>query len=258
MSTTRRSMLDLTNEMRSDLDEPLDASGTTNFWLQDDLVMYLNRGLRQVWQIVRNDKGSRWFVRTLRSTDPQTTIHGRPYNPQCLQLVTGAVELALPPDFGELLLFEEIPNASDSVTSDIAFRYAPINSPLYRAMSRTTSGFSEYTCTVVGRPNGIRFLIKPPFQAGTIETVMEYVVKPDNYALEDTFEGLGFDDLMLDGVVAHALVGARRKSDNASKLKEAIDRWGECKALVMETVDPLQTVEHEFVQSFIPDGDYGA
>ena len=255
MSATRRSMLDLTEEIRDDLDEPLDATGTTNFWTQDMLVLRINRGLRQVWQIARQDKGSRWFVRTMRSTDPTTSIHGRPYNPACLQVTDGASELVLPPDFGELLLFEPIVDTDSGDTADITFRYTPINSPTFRALSRSASGFSEYWCDVVQRLGGPRFIIRPPFQASTLDVTMEYIVKPDNYALEDTFEGLGFDDLMLDAVIAYAVMDARRKSDNAGKLKEAENTWAERRALAVETVGPLQTVEHEFVQSFIPDGD---
>jgi hypothetical protein len=255
MSTTRRSMLDLTEEIRDDVDEPLDATGTTNFWTQDMLVLRINRGLRQVWQLARNDKGARWFVRTMRSTDPVTSIHGRPFNPACLQVTDGADELVLPPDFGELLLFEPIVSATDGSTADITFRYTPINSPTFRALSRTASGFSEYWCDVIQRLNGPRLVLRPPFQATTLDTVMEYLVKPNNYALTDTFEGLGFDDLMLDAVIAYAVMDCYRKADAPDKLKAAEATWSERRALVIEAVGPLQTVEHEVVQGFIPDGD---
>lgn len=255
MSSTRRSMLDLLDEIRGDLDEPLDATGSTNFWSQTDLVLRVNRGLRQVWQLARNDKGSRWFVRTIRSTDPEITIYGRPYNPGALTVNTEQEELVLPPDFGELLLFEPQVETSDGLTADITFRYTTVDSPTFRALSRSGTGFSEYWCAPVQRPGGPRFLLRPPFQSGTLETVMEYVVKPDNYALEDTFEGVGFDDIMLDAVIAYAVLDARRKADNPAKLREAEGTWAERKALVVETIGPLQTVEHEMVQSFIPDGD---
>jgi len=248
-------MLDLLDDIRDDLDEPLDATGTTNFWTQDMLVRRVNRGLRQVWTLAKNDKGSRWFVRTMRSTDPQITIYGRPYNPACLQVTSGTEELVLPPDFGELLLFEPMVEDSDNTTADINFRYTSINSGTFRGLSRTASGFSEYWCDVVQRMGGPRFLIRPPFQASTLEVVMEYIVKPDNYALEDTFEGVGFDDVMLDAVIAYAGMDARRKADNPAKLKEAEATWAERRAVVIQTIGPLQTVEHETVQGFIPDGD---
>lgn len=250
MSSTRRTMLDVVSEIRADLDEPLDATGNSNFWSQTDIVLRVNRGLRQVWQLARMDKGSRWFVRNLRSTDKKLDIFGRPYNPAALQVQSNATELILPPDFGELLLFEPITDAAGTLPS-IQFRFTKLSGRLYAQLSRIASGSSEYWCDVVQRLEGPRLVMQPPFEQGPVDTRIEYLVKPDNYALADTFEGLGFDDLMLDAVIAYAEVECWRKADNPEKLKEALATWGDRKALVLEEVGPHQTVEHEVVQGFM-------
>lgn len=251
-------MVDLIDEIRGDLDEPLDATGSTNFWSQSEIARYVNRGLRQVWQLARNDKGSRWFVRSIRSTDDPLSIFGRPYNPACLAPTDGTDELILPPDFGELLSLEPIVTSTDNLTADITFRFAPLNSPVMRNLSRvstTFTGFAEYFCDVIQRPQGPRLVLRPTFQGGSDGAAqdcrLEYVLKPDNYAVEDTFEGVGFDDLMLDAVLAYAELECRRKADNPAKLKEATETWAERRALVIETIGPLQTVEHEMVQGFL-------
>lgn len=256
MSLTRLTMQDIVDQVREDLDEPYAAPpDTTNFWSQDYIVRQINRGLRQVWQIARNDKGSEWFVRRMLSSDPALTIYGQSYNPNGFQATTGKTELILPPDMGELLYLEPLINPLTQMAADIRFRYeAGLNGPNYREISRlTTVGQSEYWGTVVQRREGPRFVFKPPFVDVAVDFQLEYVVKPDNYALADTFEGLGFDDLLLDAVEAYAVQECRRRADNAAKLAEAKDTWAERRALVIETISPLQTVEHEFVQNFLPD-----
>lgn len=256
MSLTRKSIQNLVDEVRSDLDEPYAAPpDTTNFWSQDELVRYINRGLRQVWQLVRNDKGSEWFVRRLRSNDPPVTIYGQTYNPAGFSATTNQTELILPPDLGELLFLEPVLNTNTTQAADVRFRYeAGLNGQSYREISRTsTIGLSEYIGAVVQRHEGPRFVFRPPFVDTTVDFELEYVVKPDSYQLTDTFEGLGFDDLLLDAVEAYAVQEARRKADNAAKLAEAKDAWAEKRALVIETVSPLQTVEPEFTNNFLPD-----
>src|SRR5262245_54892417 len=112
MALTRKSMADLVEEVRQDLDEPFAGPpDTTNFWSQQELVRYINGGLRQVWQICRNDKGSEWFVRKMTSADPPLTIFGQEYSPSAFRGVSGRTELILPPDLGELLFLEPVINA---------------------------------------------------------------------------------------------------------------------------------------------------
>jgi hypothetical protein len=256
VSLTRKTMQDLVDELRSDLDEPYAAPpDTTNFWSQDELVLYLNRAFRQVWQLVRNDKGSEWFVRTMRSSDPIRTIYGQAYNPAGFQGVTGRTELILPPDLGELLYLEPVLNPDTTQAADVRFRYEPgLNGQNIRELARTaTIGQSEYWGAVVQREDGPRFVFRPAFVDSTVDFQLEYVAKPKNLALTDTLEGFGFDDLFLDAVESYALTEARRKADNPPKLAEAKDGWGEKRALVIEAVAPLQTVEHETVANFLPD-----
>jgi hypothetical protein len=257
MSLTRLTMQALVDEVREDLDEPYAAPpDTTNFWSQDYIVRQINRGLRQVWQICRNDKGSEWFVRKLRSNDPVLTIFGQVYNPAGFRGTDGKTELILPPDLGELLFLEPILNTNTDQAADVRFRYEPgLNGPAIRELSRTTAsvGLAEYWGAVVQRHEGPRFVFKPPFADTTVDFEMEYVVKPDSYALADTFEGLGFDDLLLDAVEAYAVQECLKKAADAAALAKAKDTWAERKALVIEAAAPLQTVEYETVNGFLPD-----
>lgn len=247
-------MQDLVDEVRDDLDEEFDPTGSTNFWSQDYIVRQLNRGLRQVYQIVRNDKGAQWFVRKLRSSDPPLIIFGQTYNPKGFQGVTNRTEFILPPDLAELLYLEPVLNTVTTVAADVRFRYeAGLNGPIMRELSRTsTIGLTEYWGAVVQRPDGPRFVFKPPFVDTTVNFELEYVIKPDNRSISDSFEGLGFDDLLLDAVEAYAVQECRRRADNPAKLAEAKDTWNERRAMVVESAGPLQTVEPETASGFLP------
>lgn len=256
MALTRKTFQELVDEVREDLDEPYAAPpDTTNFWSQDYIVRQINRGLRQVWQICRNDKGSEWFVRKLRSDDDPVTIYGQPYNPASFRGVTNRTELILPPDLGELLFLEPVLNTNTMQAADVRFRYEPgLNGVAYRELSRQAQfGLAEYWGAIVQRHEGPRFVFKPPFSDTLVDFEMEYIVKPDSYQLTDTFEGLGFDDLLLDAVEAYAVQECLRKSDNVQALGKAKDTWAERRALVIEAVAPLQTVEYETVAGFLPD-----
>jgi hypothetical protein len=255
---TRRSMQSLVDEVREDLDEPYAAPpDTTNFWSQDYIVGRINFALRRIWQLARNDKGSEWFVRRLRSDDPPVTIYGQPYNPEAFQASTGKTELILPPDLGELLHLEPVINTTTLQAADVRFAWGVgLNDVGYRELSRgTTVGFAEYRAVLVQRLDGPRLVFTPPFADLTTDFQMEYVAKPDNYALTDTFEGLGFDDLFLDAVRALAALRCLDKSDNPNpdKVQLLTNNWNETRAMVTETISPLQTVEHEFVSNFLPD-----
>jgi hypothetical protein len=249
-------MQDLVDEIRSDINEPYAAPpDTTNFWSQNELVRYINRGLRQVYQICRNDKGSNWFVRRLRSNDPVLRIHGQAYSPAGFQATTGKTELILPPDLGEMLFLEPILNTNTAQAADVRFRYeTSLDGGTYRQLSRTsTIGQSEYWGVVVQRLDGPRFVFKPPFVDTAVDFELEYVVKPDSYQLADTFDGIGFDDLLLDAVESYAVSEARKKADNPAKLSEAKETYAERRAMVLEAVTPLQTIEAEHVKGFLPD-----
>lgn len=250
-------MQDLVDEVRSDIDEPFAPEpDTTNFWSQTEIVRAINRGLRMVWQLCRNDKGAEWFVRKLKSSDPPLTIFGQTYNPAAFAGVTDRTEFIFPPDLGELLYWQPVLNPLTDQSAGICFRFEPgLNGVAIREMSRTTAvvGTTEYWGALVQRPDGPRFVSKTPFADLTIDLELEYVVKPDSYQLADTFEGLGFDDLLLDAVEAYATQECLRKSDNQQKLAVAKDAWAERRALVIEAVAPLQTIEYENVAGFLPD-----
>jgi hypothetical protein len=256
VSLTIQTMQDLVDQVRDDLDEPYAAPpDTTNFWSQAFIVKQINRGLRTVWQTIRNDKGSEWCVRRLRSDDPVLTIYGQPYNPKAFRAVTNQTELILPPDLGELLFIEPVLNTVTTQAADVRFRFeAGLNGPNYREVSRiATVGLAEYYGAVVQRLDGPRLVFAPAFVDSSVDFTIEYVVKPDDYALTDTFEGLGFDDLFLDAVEAYAVRECYKKAVNPQKVEEANATWMERKALVIEAVSPMQTVEHEKVSSFLPD-----
>lgn len=258
MSLTRRSMQDLVDEVRDDLDEPYaPPPDTTNFWSQDYIVRMVNLSLRKIWQIIRNDKGSEYFVRKIRSSDPPLTIYGQEYNPAAFRGVTNRTELILPPDLGELLYLEPVLNTNTQQAADVRFRYETgLNGQAFRELSRhAVVGSTEYWGAVIQRGEGPRFVFKPPFADTTVDFEMEYVAKPDNYALADSFEGIGFDDLFLDAVEAFAALRCLDKSDEPSpgKMRQLTTKWDEAHALLVEAVAPLQTVEHEMVDGFIPD-----
>lgn len=257
MSLTILTMLDLVSQIRDDLDEPLDLTGNTNFWSQDYITKQVNRALRVVWQIVRNDKGSEWCVRKMRSDDPPLTIYGQTYNPAAFRAVTNQTELILPPDLGELLFIEPVLNTVTTQAADVRFRFeAGLNGPNFREVSRiSTVGLAEYFGAVVQRRDGPRLVFAPAFIDSSVDFTIEYVAKPDDYALTDSFEGLGFDDLFLDAVEAWAVLRCLKKSDqpNPQKLSQWQEQWAEARAMVIEAVSPLQTVEHEFTQNFLPD-----
>lgn len=251
-------MQDLVDEVREDLVEPYaPPPDTTNFWSQDYIVGQLNRGLRLIWQRTRNDKGSEWFVRKLLSSDPIVTIYGQPYNPAGFQGVSGRTELILPPDLGELLFLEPVLNTNTQQSSSVRFRYeAGLNGVAFRELSRQAQlGVSDYWGAVVQRPEGPRFVFKPAFANTTVDFEIEYIVKPDNYALTDTFEGVGFDDLMLDAVEAYAALRCLGKQTDPppGKVNQLKEKWSDALALVVEFVAPLQTVEYETVNGFLPD-----
>ena len=146
-------------------------------------------------------------------------------------------------------------NTVTTQAADVRFRYeAGLNGQNYREISRTsTIGLAEYFGAVVQRLEGPRFVFKPPFVDTGVDFELEYLVKPDNYLLTDTFEGLGFDDLLLDAVEAYAVQECWKKAVNAGKVAEAGNTWAERKALVIESISPMQTVEHERVNEFLPD-----
>lgn len=256
MALTRKNFQNLVDEIRDDLDEPYAAPpDTTNFWSQDYIVRQINRGLRQVWQITRNDKGADWFVRKIRSDDDPIVIYGQPYNPAGFRGTQLKTELILPPDLGELRFLEPILNTNTNQAADVRFRYEPrLDGVAIRELSRQAQfGLAEYWGAVVQRQDGPRFVFKPPFSDTSVDFEMEYIVKPDSYQLTDTFEGLGFDDLLLDAVEAYAVQECLRKSDNQQALAKAKDTWAERRALVIEAVSPLQTVEYEMTSGFLPD-----
>lgn len=256
MSLTIKTMADIVAQVRDDLDEPYAAPpDTTNFWSQEFIVRQVNRGLRVVWQTIRNDKGSEWCVRRLRSDDPPLTIYGQTYNPAAFRATTNQTELILPPDLGELLFIEPVLNTVTTQAADIRFRFeAGLNGPNFREISRVaTVGLSEYYGAVVQRQSGPQLVFAPAFVDSSVDFTIEYIVKPDDYALTDTFEGLGFDDLFLDAVEAYAVQECFRKGDHPEGLAKAKDAWAERRAMVIEAVSPMQTVEHEKVASWLPD-----
>lgn len=253
MSTeSTRTMQDALDEIRDDLDEALDED--TNFWTDSFLLRRMNRGLREVWQTAR-ECHENWFVRALTSQDPILMIFGRPFDPTEMRLTGGMNEMRLPPDLFDLRFLEPLP-AQDANDAGLVFRYADMSAEKFRVLSRNTGPTvaGGYTYDIVFRDEGPKLRIAP--QIGLTEPLdvrIEYVRAVKHFIAEDTFEGSGFNDIMVDAAIAYTILEARRKEGDQSNISMALESWNDKMGMVRRSSGPRQTQEREYVDGFLED-----
>lgn len=252
--TTRNFIDDLVTEVRQNLNEEVDlATETTNFWTDPYILGRLNRGFRRVWQIAREQKESPRFVRRIRSTDAPLMLAGVQFDPSTLQLAVDVDQLKLPPDFEELHLIEPVVD-TDSSESGIIFHYTRLANDKFRVMIRTVGPGrgGSYFCEVVDRADGAYLLIAPKLQlTDPTNIIMEYVFHPQNFKLGDRLLNTGFDDDMLDAVIAFAEWECYKREGNRTSLASAAQGWQEASDFVKRSSGPMQVVEGERVAGYL-------
>lgn len=251
---------DLINEVRSDLDEEVDTgTNDTNFFLDSEFVVWMNKGIRKVWQIAREAKEN-WFHRKVSSTDGKLTIYGRAYDPASLQLTSGTREVKLPPDCFELRLIEPITSSSEEERDDgVEFIMTDLANPAYRRLSRQEGPEigGRYECDLIFRADGPVLTFAPAIALSeTMNIRIEYVAAPRRLRQTDTFEGTGLNEFMLDAVAAYVTYRARKKEGNKGDIDTALADYGDQAGAVRDSAGPRQSRDPEFVHGFLEDEIY--
>lgn len=254
MSYSRKFIDDLITEVRDDLNEEADTSTeSTNFWTDAFILSRLNRGFRRVWQIAREQKESPRFMRRLRSTDAPLIIHNKEFDPATLKLKQDVEQLKLPPDFEELHVLE--PLVDDlNVESGIVFHWTKLANDKFRVLVRTQgpSRGGTYQCEIVERQDAAYLLITPKMNlTDTSDIIMEYVFQPKVYEAGDTLENSGFDDNMLDAVLAFTIWECYKREGRRENLQQAATAWQEASDFVKRSSGPLQVIEGERVGGYL-------
>lgn len=255
-----RTVSDLVTEVREELDEPV---GDGNLWSDTEIVKWMNRGMRKIWARVRREKEN-WFLRKVRSTDEgELNLYGHEYDPLNLKLqasegtTTGPTELVLPPDCFEIRMFEPITNSStDGQDDQVQFFFSDLANQKFRALSRATG--SEvggiYLCELIFREDGPKLIITPSVQlSNPMDTLLEYVFMPGELTAEDTFEGTGFNPMMLDALVAWTVYRARKKENVQEHIQTALLDVQDSLNEVGASAGPRQSRDDEVVSGFLED-----
>lgn len=245
--TTFPTVDDLVAQIRDDLDEAENAD--TNFWTNAFLIGRLNRGFREIWQSAR-ETHENWFVRKLLSTDPPLRLYGRAYDPAQLALTADATELALPPDFFELLALMPIASVQSSEPRP-TFTMTSLSASDFRALrqAQSTQVIATYQCDIERRAEGPRLLFAPTIGAGSPADVeLHYVYQPRDYAAGDDLENSGFSPTMIDAAVAYAVLEAREREDKSSDaIQRAERKYARKLALVTRHAGPRESQDPELV-----------
>jgi hypothetical protein len=237
---------------RQRIDEALDQEA--NFWSQGELLEYLNEGARHVWQTARESQQN-WFLRTMRSTDGVVDFNGRQYDPSALALTTGRSELALPPDFYQLVLFEPLPVSGDS-RLPLVLEYANVTQKAFRrnAFDSFSDNVRYYRFDVEYRVEGPMLVLSPNVQLDqSVDTIIKYVQACRVFNIKSTFEYAGFTDIMTDAILAYVVYGASLKEKIQENMATAAQVWGAARELVMRAAGPKQTRDSETVEGFMED-----
>lgn len=255
-----RTVQDLIDEIRSDLDEAVDTGiNETNFWTDAELVTWMNKGIRKVWQKAREAKEN-WFVRKLRSTDPKLTIYGRAYDPSQMQLVSDTREIKLPPDLFELRLMEPITSSSiDERDDSVQFYFGNLSDQSYRALSRSVGPAQggRYECEIIFRTTGPVCTFVPQIAlTDPMDVMIEYVAAPRKLAQTDTFENTGLNDFMLDAIQAYVVYRARKKEGASKELDTARADFGDTVDTVKGSAGPRQSRDPQTVDGYLEDQIY--
>jgi hypothetical protein len=256
MSFGIRTVAEVLTEVREILDEPLDSKVlTTNLWSNTELVKWMNRGTRRVWAHVKKEREN-YFVRTVKSDSTQMLrIYGREYDPSELRCIDGRKELKLPPDFSELVVFEPVPT-DDQTNGDVQFIFTQLMNSDFRTRMRSVGPDrgGVYECDVIHREAGPVIIIEPELAIVVpIDVRLEYVHGPIELTEADSFEGSGFNQLMLDAVINYVVYRARKKEENTEQIKEAQSDFGDTLDVVGSAVGPRQVRDEELVDGYLED-----
>lgn len=243
---------------RKRIDEELDAE--TNFWTPAEMLEYANEGVREVWQAVREEHQN-WFVRQMRSTDGIKVIGGRNYDTALLRLVSGIERILLPPDFYELLLVEGLrTNADTNTTRAVIFEYANMTQRSFResSVARETAfdpiitSVQRYRYDVVYGAEGPYIFLAPSYRfEAPFETQIAYLAMPAALLFNSTFEGTGFTDIMVDGILAYVLFAAVHKEGLTENIAAMERKWNLKRELSVRAAGPKQTRDEETVEGYL-------
>lgn len=241
--------------VRERLNEPFDPEG--NFWKQHELLDYLNEGLREVWQVIR-EAHEDWFVRTIRSTDGKLTIAGRDYDPSFLRMQTGRTELLLPPDFRELRLLEPLqPDDPEAQPQVLFFQFTGLSMRIFRegAGRQVHENTTTYKAAIERRTTGAVIVLSVvPNLVPSRDLVLKYVAFPPKLEFASTLELVGFEEDQLDAVLAFCLFRAHSKPGGDPQDKaDAAGEWERKRVLALRGAGPRQTRDPEVVNGFMED-----
>lgn len=257
MFYSNESVKNFLSRCRSRIDEELDAA--SNFWSQSELVEYMNEGMSEVWQAVR-ETHENWFVKELASTDVRQRIGGRDYNPKELRLEQGRTRLLLPPDFRELLFIEGIPPVSnqegDQFFPVVRFEYRNLTQRAFReeALNTVTTNVRLYLYDVVFGMDGAYILFSPPLALSeTIDARIKYIAAPVELRYADTFEKTGFTKEMVAALLRYVLYAAAQKEGVVENITVAERMWNLKRELAVRSAGPKQTRDEETVEGYLED-----
>lgn len=242
------------------LDQELDQD--VNFWSESEMVEYLNEGLREVWQAVR-ETHQNWFVRTLTSTDGIIKVGGRNYDTDLLRLTNRRDSLRMPSDFRELLFLEGLPPQNSDQIGDnffpvIRFEYHNVTQRRFRedALNFITTNVRVYMYDVLFDSDGPYIQFSPPLSLNEdIRCRVKYLADPAKLRLNDTFEGTGFSEEMVDACLAYVCYAAAGKEDlvEPNTLASFERRWNLKRELAVRAAGPKQTRDEETVEGYLED-----
>lgn len=247
------------NRCRKRLDQELDPN--TNFWAPSEMLEYLNEGMSEVWQAVR-ETHQNWFVKEMNSTDGMAKIGGRDFDTSNLRIQNGRTRLLLPPDFHELLFIEGFPpETSNTETIDpffpsVVFEYKNLTQRRFRqdALNNITNNVRRYQYDVVYASTGPYIIFSPPLSLqDSLETRINYIASPAQLGLFDSFEGTGFTTLMVAAVLAYVCYAAVKKEDLVENLTTWLNTWNLKRELAVRAAGPKQTRDEETVEGYLED-----
>lgn len=242
------------------VDQELDVGA--NFWSQAEMLEYLNEGLTEVYQSVR-ETHENWFVNEITSTSPIMNVGGRLYNPAALRLEQGKDKLLLPPNFQELLYIETIPTlvGQDPWEWRVTFEYRNMTQQAYRNAAVAVyenAPFPDvrfYYYDVIYAPTGPYISLAPAVSLTSAhkEIKIRYLFTPTPLTLRDTFEGTGFTNAMTDALLAFICVACARKEDLKENLETLSQTWALKRELAIRNAAPKQTRDPKSVEGFLED-----
>lgn len=241
----------LLRRARHRLDQELDIE--TNFWSPAEMLEYVNEGVREVWQSVRENHEN-YFLRQMTSEDGILTIGGRRYDSAALAFVNERSRLLLPPDFRELKLLEAIPDPNQEI-SGVVFEYANLTQRIFRHDIRSTLPdviVRRYKYDVVYAADGPYIFISPPVAIETPTPIrIAYIAAPVPLTPNGGFEGMGFTAEMVDAVLAYTCFAAVHKEDLSENIASFGQAWALKRELASRTAGPKQTRDEITVEGYL-------